>query len=83
MTNFGKANQTETVLPECNNAATPASSTNKPCWAIETDTMNCAGGQHLTLKIERSETPPPETHVISYCVTCTDTNMDGTCDATM
>jgi len=83
VTNFGKANQQETVLPECDNAATPASSANKPCWAIETDAANCSAGQHLTLKVERSQAPPPETHVISYCVTCTDSNMDGTCDPMM
>jgi hypothetical protein len=83
VTNFGKANQQETVLPECDNLGAPASSGNKPCWAIESDPTNCMGGQHLTLKVERSQAPPPETHVISYCVTCTDTNMDGTCDATM
>jgi len=83
VTNYGKANQQETVLPECDNLGTPASSTNKPCWAMETDTANCAAGQHLTLKVERSQAPPPETHVISYCVTCTDANMDGVCDPTM
>ena len=34
-------------------------STNKPCWAIETDPMNCTGGQHLTLKVERSRRRRP------------------------
>ncbi|MEO6776818.1 MAG: hypothetical protein ABI467_28030 [Kofleriaceae bacterium] len=68
--NYGKANQVETILPECDNTTTPASSTNEPCWAIETDPM-CSAGQHLTLKIERGSTPaPPDgTHTISYCVT--------------
>jgi hypothetical protein len=80
--NYGAVNQTETVLPECNNAATPAMSTNLPCWAIESDPANCSGGQHLTLKVEGNQGAPPNTHVISYCVTCTDTNMDGTCDVT-
>lgn len=67
--NFGKANQTETVLPPCNNATDPASSTNKPCWSIQTDMMNCASEPHLTLKVERNEAPAGDTHVISYCVT--------------
>ena len=67
--NYGKANQTEEVLPACNNTATPASSTNKPCWSIQTDTMNCTAGDQLTLKIERNEAPAADTHVISYCVT--------------
>ena len=80
VTNYGKANQQETVLPECDNLTTPASSANKPCWAIETDAMNCTAKQNLTLKIERDVTPPPDDHVISYCVTCTDANDDGICD---
>ena len=67
--NYGKANQTEEVLPACNNTATPASSTNKPCWSIQSDTMNCTAGDMLTLKIERNEAPAADTHVISYCVT--------------
>jgi hypothetical protein len=67
--NFGKANQTESVLPQCNNTGTPASSTNKPCWSIITDTMNCMTEPNLTLKIERNEAPAQDTHVISYCVT--------------
>jgi hypothetical protein len=68
--NYGKANQVETILPECNNTAMPANSTNVPCWAIETDPM-CSAGMHLTLKIERggTATPPKGTHTISYCVT--------------
>lgn len=69
VTNFGKANQSETVLPQCNNAGTPASSTNKPCWSIVPDPMNCMSGSHLTLKIERNEAPAADTHVVSYCVT--------------
>jgi hypothetical protein len=59
----------ETILPQCNNLQAPASSSNKPCWAIETDAMNCTAGDHLTLKIERNQAPPADTHVISYCVT--------------
>jgi hypothetical protein len=68
--NYGKANQVETILPECNNMSAPASSTNVPCWAIETDPM-CSAASHLTLKIERGSTatPPDGTHTISYCVT--------------
>jgi hypothetical protein len=67
--NYGKANQTEEVLPACNNTATPSASTNKPCWSIQSDTMNCTAGDQLTLKIERNEAPAADTHVISYCVT--------------
>jgi hypothetical protein len=57
------------VLPQCNNDGDPASSTNKPCWSIQTDTMNCTVAPNLTLKIERNEAPAADTHVISYCVT--------------
>jgi hypothetical protein len=67
--NYGKANQSETVLPQCDNVTDPASSGNKPCWSIQTDTMNCMVAPNLTLKIERSVAPPSDTHVISYCVT--------------
>ena len=87
VTNYGKANQMETVLPACSACtdlsqpcANAASSTNKPCWAIETDAMNCTAKQHLTLKIERSQAPAPDTHTVSYCVTCADANDDGICD---
>jgi hypothetical protein len=66
--NYGKANQTEEVLPQCNNATSPASSTNKPCWSIQVD-PKCSGPGMLTLKVERDVAPAPDTHVISYCVT--------------
>jgi len=64
VTNYGKANQTETILPQCN-----SSDSNPPCWKIITDTVNCSGGEHLKLEIVRTAPPPPDTHVISYCVT--------------
>jgi hypothetical protein len=77
VTNYGKANQMETVLPACSACtdlsqpcANAASSTNKPCWAIETDPM-CTANTHQTLKVERTVAPPPDDHVISYCVTKT------------
>jgi hypothetical protein len=66
--NPGKANQTETVLPSCNNPASPMSSTNKPCWSIVADTVNCPATPSLALLIERNEAPAPETHVIATCV---------------
>jgi hypothetical protein len=69
VTNYGKANQKETILPQCNNAGNPESSTNKPCWSIVPDQENCMKSPHLTLKVERNEAPAADTHVISYCVT--------------
>ncbi len=69
VTNFGKANQSEKVLAQCNDAAS-----NKPCWRIVKDAALCptsmgTNPDNFILKIERAESPPPETHVVSYCVT--------------
>jgi hypothetical protein len=68
VTNYLKPNQTEKILPQCN-----AGLSNKPCWTIATDAMNCpttpTKPHSFVLKIERSEAPPPETHVIANCVT--------------
>ncbi|MDX2091601.1 MAG: hypothetical protein SFX73_27320 [Kofleriaceae bacterium] len=73
VSNYGKPNQSESILPQCNNLTNTASSTNKPCWAIAEDPMNCAPTatkpHSFVLKIERSESAPPETHVIANCVT--------------
>jgi len=52
------ATQMETLLAECDNATSPSSSTNKPCWAIETDALTCTSGTHLKLAIERAVVPP-------------------------
>jgi hypothetical protein len=49
--------------------------TNQPCWRIAVNVLNmdgslqCPNGDHFTLKVERTEAPAPETHVVSYCVT--------------
>jgi hypothetical protein len=67
--NYGKANQTETVLPQCNNQNDLESSSNKPCWAIHPDPMNCTQAPNLTLEVFRNQDPALDTHVISYCVT--------------
>ena len=64
VTNLGKPTQTETIIPQCD-----AGMTMKPCWRINTDLMNCPASQHFTLKIERTQSPAPETHVIANCVT--------------
>ncbi len=67
--NYGKANQTEEVLPQCNNLNDPDSSSNKPCWAIHPDATKCMTAPNLTLEVFRNEAPALDTHVISYCVT--------------
>lgn len=64
VSNYGKPNQSESIIPQCD-----ATASNKPCWRIETDPTNCPASDNYTLKIERDQTPPPETHVIAYCVT--------------
>jgi hypothetical protein len=67
--NYGKANQSEHIIPQCNNQQNPEASTNLPCWAIVVDPQ-CGGPGNLKLHIERGgQTPAPDTHVISYCVT--------------
>ncbi len=69
VTNYGKVNQTETILPQCNGTAPDyLNSTNRPCWSIQQDPM-CGGPGMLKLVVVRAQAPAPETHVISYCVT--------------
>ncbi len=71
VTNVGKPTQAEDVMPACD-----GTNSIKPCWKIQKDTMNCPAqnpdgtpNAQFVLKVERAETPPPETHVIAYCVT--------------
>jgi hypothetical protein len=66
VTNPGKANQTEVIIPACNTALN-----NFPCWHLVPDMANCASTpSHLTLKIERNNVAPPDnTHEIANCVT--------------
>ncbi len=63
--NFGKANQSETVLPEC--IGSPGS--NQPCWEIKTDAAQCPTGSQLILKVNDPNAPPMDTHIIANCVT--------------
>ena len=71
VTNYGKANQTRDRAPAVQQRRTPASSTNKPCWAIETDATNCTRGSapHAQDRAQRRRRRPRRTS--SYCVTCT------------
>ncbi len=62
--NYLKPNQMEVVLPQCN-----ATASVKPCWQIKTDVAKCPGGDNYVLDIQRTQAPPPDTHVIAYCVT--------------
>jgi hypothetical protein len=69
LANYGTANQMETLRPACNDAATPASSTNKPCWAIELDAATCTMGSHYIVRVQRDAQAPADTHVSIQCVT--------------
>jgi len=64
VTNYLKPNQTEKVLPQCD-----ANASVKPCWRIATDATKCPTGDNYILEVVRAEAPPPETHMIAYCVT--------------
>jgi hypothetical protein len=64
VTNQGKANQTETIIPPCD-----ASLSNKPCWHIVVDPEKCPSSENFILKTEDNVAPPPETHIVAYCVT--------------
>jgi hypothetical protein len=61
------ATQMEAVLPQCNNLTSPSSSTNRPCWAIESDSASCPSGAQRKLAIERAE-PPPDATIKAQCV---------------
>lgn len=64
VTNYLKPNQSEKVLPQCD-----ASASVKPCWRITKDAMKCPEGDNYILEVVRAEAPPPDTHMIAYCVT--------------
>lgn len=63
VTNYLKPNQSEKIIPPCGKGAIP-------CWKIDRDPAKCPIGKNLILTIDRNNVaPPPETHVISNCVT--------------
>jgi hypothetical protein len=69
VSNYLKPNQSEVVLPRCNTEA-PTAPTNTPCWRITKDAVKCPENSQYILDIQRGgTTPPPDTHVIAYCVT--------------
>ena len=67
--NYGKANQYETILPTCSNAADPPASLNKPCWWFLEDRERCPAYDHLLLQVERVEPPPIGAQLLAYCST--------------
>jgi hypothetical protein len=53
-----------TTLPACNGGA---SSTNKPCWELVVDSVQCTVGSHLKLVVQRNAAPPPNLVVVASC----------------
>jgi hypothetical protein len=79
VTNFGKPNAVEQVLPPCQ--GTGDASTNKPCWEIIDDAAQCPGGNNQILKVN-DPAPPNEAHIIANCVTTACVGApNGVCDA--
>ena len=76
----GLVNETKTVLPACNDPASPGSSTNKPCWTLAVDAEQCPTKRHQVLQVERSDIPAPDTSIVATCATCGDADNDGVCD---
>jgi len=64
VTNYLKPNQNETILPQCD-----ANASTKPCWRITKDATKCPTGDNFILEVVRAVAPPPDTHMIAYCVT--------------
>jgi hypothetical protein len=76
ITNFGKANAQETILPECD-----ADATNQPCWHLLKDEALCPcspddvdcnpadDNENLILKIEDPVAQPDGTQITAGCVT--------------
>jgi len=61
-----------TILPTCDNASDPATSTNMPCYAIVEDLAQCADtSSNLSVNIHYADeaTVPPDTAISARCVT--------------
>jgi len=59
--------RTETIMARCPNGG--GSPSDPPCWELLIDEANCPMSDHYTLKVERQDTLPTDTHVIANCVT--------------
>jgi hypothetical protein len=68
VTNPTAANRTETIMARCAEGSTGAA-TDPPCWHLLLDLASCPNSDHYTLKIERQESLPTDTHVVANCVT--------------
>lgn len=68
VTNPTTAARIETILARCPDNGVGAA-TDPPCWHLLLDAPSCPNSDHYTLKIERQDTLPAETHVVANCVT--------------
>ncbi|HEY0482843.1 MAG TPA: hypothetical protein VGD37_35220 [Kofleriaceae bacterium] len=64
ITNPGKPNAQETILPRC-----PAPTAGAACWRLDTDATSCPKSEHFVLKIDGQDTLPKDAHILANCVT--------------
>jgi hypothetical protein len=67
VTNPNGANRLETIMAKCPDGGGAA--TDPPCWSLVKDPVKCPLSENFTLKIERQDTLPADTHVVANCVT--------------
>jgi hypothetical protein len=64
VTDPNELTEMETVLPECDGGLT-----NKPCWHLVADPVNCTTSSHnFSVVVERDSEPPPNTYIRGGCV---------------
>jgi hypothetical protein len=68
VTNPTATNRTETIMARCADGNTGGAG-DPPCWHLILDAASCPLSDHYTLKIERQDALPADTHVIANCVT--------------
>jgi hypothetical protein len=72
VSNQGKANEVETIIPPCKmaDATTPAADAKQPCWYVKPDPVKCdAYPTKLTFAVHPEQrSTPPDTHTIVQCV---------------
>jgi hypothetical protein len=67
VTNPNDASRAETILARCPDNGGAAG--DPPCWHLLLDAMSCPNSDHFTLKVERQDKLPSETHIVANCVT--------------
>ena len=67
VTNPSLPTRMETIMARCPTGGGGPS--DPPCWELVLDEASCPNSDHFTLKIERQDTLPADTHVVANCVT--------------